>query len=142
MAVCIGTLNKCSLDSNLFSDAAESDNNTPTQVIIHNNLCGQIWLDREIVGNWFLLALQDLPTLEHVNLIDMEGDITNSFILAAIQNGAIHTVEINDICCCTDAFHILLKQKHQVQISQNFIIPEGSIANAKDLTPMLAKCKN
>jgi len=99
--------------------------NTPTQVIIHNNLPSQILLNKEIVGNWLLLALQNLPTLEHVTLIDMEGDTANSFILAVIQNEAIHPVATNDICCYKDVFYILLKQKCQVQISQNFIIPKG-----------------
>jgi len=55
----------------------------------------------------------------------MEGDTANSFILAVIQNEAIHPVATNDICCYKDVFHILLKQKCQVQISQNFIIPKG-----------------
>jgi len=62
------------------------------------------------------LALQNLPTLEHVTVIEMEGDTADSFILATIQNKAINTVEINNICCYTDAFHTLLNQKYQVKI--------------------------
>ncbi len=135
MAVCINTLNECNLYSDLFSDVvAESDNSAPTRrVIIRNNLSGQILLDKEIVGDRLLLALQNLPTLEHVTLIDMEGDTADSFVLAAIQNDAIHTVEMNDICCYTDVFHTLLKRKRRVQISQSFIIPEGLAAKAEAL---------
>jgi len=75
----------------------------PIHVIIHN-LSSQILGENEMLGDWVLLDLQNMPTSECVRMQKMIGDVTSLFILANIQNQAIHTMEMEAVNCSADVF--------------------------------------
>jgi len=58
-----------------------------------------------------------------VKLQDMIGDVADSFILAAIENEAIHTVEMEAVYCSADVFRAVLKRKRRVHIYKCFMKP-------------------
>jgi len=57
-----------------------------------------------VAGNWLSSFLQNMTTLGCITLQRMLGDIANSFVLAAVQNEAIHTMEIDDVSCSENVF--------------------------------------
>jgi len=138
MAGCI-SLSDSSSYRDILSDVDEWDDNNnssaPIGVVIQN-FSGQKTLDnKEIAGNQLLLALQNMPTLECVTLIDMMGVIADAFIMAAVQNESIHTVEIQDVSCSADVVRALLKRKRRVCFSNCSIYssdPQGFVAATAD----------
>jgi len=105
----------------------------PIHVIIHN-LSSQILGENEMLGDWVLLDLQNMPTSECVRMQKMIGDVTSLFILANIQNQAIHTMENGSCLLFCRCFWAVLKQKHHVHFYKCFIKPNTH----KDSTPITA----
>jgi len=120
MLVCLFSSDDSNVD--LLSHVTDSDNSEPIRVIIRN-LSGQILDENEIPGDRLLSALPTMPTLERVKLQDMIGDVADSFILAAIENEAIHTVEMEAVFCSADVFRAVLKRKRRVHIYKCFMKP-------------------
>jgi len=114
MLVCLFSSDDSNLD--LLSHATDLDNSSEPIRVIIRNLSGQILDENEIPGDGLLSALPNMPTLERVKLLDMIGDVADSFILAAVQNEAIHTVEMEAVDCSAHVFRAVLKQKRRVHI--------------------------
>jgi len=102
MLVCLFSSDDSNLD--LLSHVTDSDNSSEPIRVIICNLSGQILDENDIPGDRVLSALQNMPTLERVKLKDMIGNVADSFILAAVQNEAIHTVEMEAVYCSADVF--------------------------------------
>jgi len=136
--------------SNLLSGIDASDHSTPIREIIFD--LGYDSYDRKPVGenNWLMSALQNMATLESVTFWNGCRDFDNLFILATIQNEAIHTIMLHSVDCSEPVFLAILKQKCWVIIHECYFInyldsdeEEVSLtaAAAKMLICVLAACK-